>query len=209
MPKFCDLTGRKFGRLTVLNKLGRNTSKRYVWECVCSCGNTCKVDSGCLVSGNTVSCGCYLKERITKHGGSKKASYNTWRAMMRRCYNKATKDYYKYGGTGISVYGPWHDYTEFARDMGEPTGSQTLDRVDPYGDYEPKNCRWASLATQARNKRTQSNKSGHKGIYLTDTGKWMAAITAKKKKYYGPCRDLLEDALLDRKNLERMHWDTE
>lgn len=206
MPKFCDLTGERFGRLLVLRHVGRNTSKRQVWECACDCGNIHRADSAALVTAHTTSCGCYLKERITKHGGSGKSSYNTWRAMMRRCYTPTDKDYPRYGGNGVTVYAPWHNYSVFVADMGEPTENQTLDRVDPYGDYTPNNCRWASLTIQARNIRAKTNKSGHRGIYLVGGTKWMAAITTNKKKYYGKCRATVEEALADRKELERIHW---
>jgi hypothetical protein len=206
MPRFQDLTGKRFGRLTVLEHIGRNNSKRQVWECLCDCGNIHTADSAALTKARTTSCGCYLKERITKHGGSGNASYNTWRAMLRRCYNPKDKDYPKYGGRGIVVHDAWRVYTTFAVEMGEPTGNQTLDRIDPYGSYTPDNCRWASLAQQARNIRDKPSKSGHRGIYAMENGKWMAAITVNRKKYYGKCRDTLGAALSDRKQLEQLHW---
>jgi hypothetical protein len=206
MPKFCDLTSERFGRLVVMSHIGRTKAKKQLWECRCDCGATHKADSGSLVWGSVTSCGCYLKERITKHGGTGKASYNTWRAMMRRCYNSADKDYPKYGGRGVMVYSAWHTYTTFVAEMGEPIGRQTLDRIDPYGDYTPANCRWASPTIQARNIRALPNKSGHRGIYATENGKWMAAITAGGKKYYGKCHDVVEKAVADRKELEHLHW---
>jgi len=209
MPKFCDLTGRRFGRLVVVRHVGRNQNKRQVWDCLCDCGRPHIADSGALIKTHTTSCGCYLKERITKHGGSNRASYNTWRAMMRRCYTTQDKDYPRYGGTGIVVCAEWRTYTGFVAAMGEPVGKETLDRVDPYGDYTPTNCRWASLATQARNIRKRTNISGHRGIYVVNAGKWMAAITASRKKYYGKCRDTLVEALEDRKKLELLHWGAE
>lgn len=204
--RFCDRTGQVYGRLTALRCVGKNRNRRYDWECQCACGAVLVVDGGSLGSGNTTSCGCYLKERITKHGGWKKSSYNTWRAMMRRCYTITDKDYPRYGGRGVHVAPAWHDYLVFEADMGEPTGEQTLDRVDPYGDYTPANCRWADLTTQARNIRARTSRSGHRGIYATPNGKWMAAITAKRKKWYGTCRDTVEEAVADRKELERVHW---
>ena len=206
MPKFKDLTGSRFGRLLVKAHVGRTRSKKQLWECVCDCGNTHNVDSGCLVTGNTVSCGCYLKERITKHGGSGRASYNSWRAMMRRCYKSHDKDYPRYGGVGVVVCAAWHDYEQFQYDMGEPTEKQTLDRVDPYGNYTPDNCRWASPTTQARNIRTRGSKSGHRGIYALPDGRWMAAITVQRRKFYGKCRGDLGQAITDRVELERIHW---
>ena len=206
MPKFCDLTGRRFGRLVVLEHIGRNQSKKQLWKCACDCGSTHETDSGSLTWGCTTSCGCYLRERITKHGGSGKASYNTWRGMMRRCYNTKDKDYPRYGGRGVAVYPAWHRYESFAADMGEPEGEQTLDRIDPYGNYTPDNCRWASPTTQARNIRSKVNKSGYRGIYVVSSGTWMAAITVQRKKFYGKCRNTLEEAIADRKELERAHW---
>ena len=207
MPNFIDRTGQKFGRLLVLEEAGRNRLKKVLWKCKCDCGNIAVFTSGSLVTGNTVSCGCYLKEKITKHGGWKKSSYNSWRAMMRRCYNPKDKDYPKYGNTGITVCPEWHDYLKFAADMGEPVGSQTLDRINPYGNYEPLNCRWADLPVQARNIRMPTkNKSGYIGVTEVYEGRWMAKITKGKKAFYSKVFSNIEDAVAARKELERIHW---
>lgn len=206
MPKFIDRTGQRFGRLLVLEEAGRNKLKKVLWRCKCDCGAVVARTSGDLVTGNSVSCGCYLKERITKHGGWKKGSYNTWRAMMRRCNNPNDKDYKRYGALGVKVCPQWTDYLQFAKDMGEPVGAETLDRIDPYGDYTPENCRWADLPTQARNIRVRKNSaSGHIGVNQRGK-KWLAEITAKKKKYYAPLCNTLEEAVAARKELERLHW---
>ena len=85
MSKFRDRTGEVFGRLTVILYAGKNNLQKSLWLCRCECGNQVTVPSGSLVTGNTTSCGCYLKSIVTKHGGTGKGSYNTWRAMMRRC----------------------------------------------------------------------------------------------------------------------------
>jgi hypothetical protein len=130
MPKFIDRTGQRFGRLLVVGEMGRDRLKKVLWQCQCDCGKTTVVTSGCLVTGNTTSCGCYLQEKITKHGGWKNASYNTWRAMLRRCYKQQDKDYPRYGGVGVTVCARWHEYLNFVADMGEPVGDETLDRID-------------------------------------------------------------------------------
>ncbi len=206
MPKFIDRTGERFGRLFVLGCAGRNVLKKVIWQCRCDCGNVVVRTAGALVTGNSVSCGCFLKERITKHGGWKNASYNTWRAMLRRCNNPNDKDYPRYGAKNIQVCPAWHDYLQFKADMGEPSGTDTLDRIDPYGDYTPENCRWASLPVQARNTRLRTkNTSGHTGVSLRGT-KWMAEITHQKKKFYSKCFSTLEEAVAARKELERLHW---
>ena len=207
MPKFIDQTGKRFGRLIVQSHKGRNDYFKQVWECQCDCGNIKLVTTQELNSGDTTSCGCYLKERITKHGGWKKSSYNTWRAMMRRCYNQKDKDYHKYGGAGILVHQEWHDYLNFEKDMGEPQNQETLDRVDPNGNYTPDNCRWASLSIQARNTRlSKKNVSGYTGVRLAGKNKWMAEITVKSRKFYSQVFDNIEDAILARKELEQKHW---
>jgi hypothetical protein len=206
MPKLIDRTGQIFGRLRVLARAGTDQNKKAVWRCVCKCGKEVCVPSGSLVTGNTTSCGCYLKERITKHGGYNKSSYNTWRGMMRRCYNKSDKDYYKYGGAGIKVCEEWHEYTNFAKAVGEPIGDQTLDRVDPHGDYTPENCRWASLTVQNRNVRmSKRNKSGIKGV-LQMGERWVAQITANGVTHRSKSFGTKEQAAQERLNMEKQYW---
>jgi len=207
MGRFVDRVGQVFGRLRVLDRAGTDQNKKVVWRCACECGNEVVVPSGSLANGNTMSCGCYFLERVTKHGGTNKGSYNTWRAMMRRCYKTQDKDYLRYGGKGVTVDERWHDYASFAADMGEPSGEETLDRINTYGNYEPNNCRWASLQIQARNIRTpKSNKAGVTGVIMVYAGKWMASITANRKRYYAPVRGTLSEAASDRKELELLHW---
>jgi len=207
MVKLVDRTGQQFGRLTVVAQAGRNNLKKVLWDCVCACGARTTVASGSLVTGNTTSCGCVLKEAITKHGNSGKSSYNTWRAMVRRCNNPEDKDYGRYGGKGIRVCERWLTYENFVTDMGEPEGSQTLDRKDPYGNYEPDNCRWASLSDQARNHRLHANnRSGFTGVYTVYEEKWMARISNNKKVFYSKVCKTFEEAVLARKGLEQVHW---
>ena len=207
MPKFIDRTGQRFGRLLVAEEAGRNALKKVLWKCVCDCGNVAVRTSGDLVTGNSVSCGCYLKEKITKHGGWKKASYNTWRSMLRRCNNPSDKDYPRWGGRGIKVCPQWGDYLKFAEDMGEPNGDETLDRVDVNGDYTPENCRWAGVTTQNRNVRVRANsKTGVTGVSKTVAGTYMAKVTVKTKSFYSKCFNTLEEAVAARKELEQIHW---
>lgn len=207
MPKFVDRRGQRFGRLLVIEEAGRNALKKVMWQCLCDCGKKTAVPSGCLVTGNTTSCGCFLQEKITKHGGWKKASYNTWRAMMRRCYKQQDKDYPRYGGKGVSVCARWHEYLNFAADMGEPHGDETLDRKDVYGDYEPDNCRWAGVKTQNRNLRIRANSvTGVTGVSKTVSGTYMAKVSVGTKAFYSKCFKTVEDAAAARKELERLHW---
>jgi hypothetical protein len=202
--KFIDRTGQVFGKLTVLEQAGRDKLKKVLWRCRCECGGESTVNAGSLVTGNTTSCGCIIPN--FKHGGWNKSSYNTWRAMMRRCYNSTDKDYPRWGGKGIVVYAPWHDYATFAQDVGEPSGAETFDRINTAGNYEPNNVRWATPTTQARNIRVpKTSKTGITGV-LFHGGSYYAAITLKKKKYYSKVCKSLEEAAAARKELERLHW---
>ncbi len=207
MPKLIDRVGQKFGKLEVIKRIGTTKSKKPLWECICECGNKTNVDGCSLVTGNTVSCGCYLKEKITKHGGYKKGSYNTWRAMMRRCYKTQDKDYPRYGGKGVKVCEHWHEYSNFVADMGEPTGDETLDRKDTYGDYTLDNCRWAGVKTQNRNLRIRLySKTGVTGVSKTNSGSYMAKVTVGKRSFYSSCFKTLEEAAAARKELEAKYW---
>lgn len=202
--KLVDRTGQRFGKLTVIEQAGRNALKKVLWKCVCDCGKETIAVSGSLVTGNTTSCGCIVPN--FKHGGWKNPSYNSWRAMIRRCTNPQAKDYKRYGAKGITVFQEWMDYAAFRDAMGEPTGSETLDRIDPTGNYEPGNVRWASPTVQARNiKIPKNSKTGVTGV-LFHNNKFYASITVQKKKYYSKICLSIEEAAAARKELERLHW---
>jgi hypothetical protein len=199
-----DKSGVVFGKLTVVKPAGYNRHKQKMWLCQCECGKTSTVCGGSLTTGNTKSCGC--EGGYFKHGGWLKSSYNTWRAMRRRCNNPKDKDYSKYGGAGVIYQESWDDYLVFEADMGEPEGNKTLHRVNPYGNYTKENCVWASPTQQARAIRVpRNNKTGYTGV-RSIKDYYMAQVTTKGKKFYGKKRYSLEDAVADRKELELLHW---
>lgn len=206
MPKFIDRTGQVFGRLTVLHRAGTSAFKKVFWKCLCSCGKEVNVPAGALVTKNTKSCGCMLEDTRTKHGGTGKGSYNTWRAMIRRCNNPLDKDYPRYGGVGTAVCDRWLDYKSFVADMDEPVGDETLDRINVYGNYEPSNCRWAGVSTQNRNVRVRKNsKTGFVGV-IARNNKYYASITVNKKKYQSTFFSTIQEAAEARKVLEQKYW---
>lgn len=159
-----DLTGQRFGKLTVLSYDHINRGGFACWCCLCDCGNETIVPSGALKSGNTRSCGCLHAEASPKnlpppkHGMHGSKIYRTWTNIKTRCYNPNDKDYKDYGGRGITMYAPWiHDFAAFfnyvvtLEHYGEK--GYTLDRIENDKGYQPGNLRWADAKTQERNRR--------------------------------------------------------
>jgi len=151
MPPAKHLTGRRFGRLTVLREQGRNRHGSVMWATRCDCGTELAVSTGSLTDGNTTSCGCSR----TKHGATWTPEWSIWQTMIKRCGNPGAKGYQDYGGRGIRVCESWRkDFRAFIRDVGpRPSPRHSLDRLDTDGNYEPGNVRWATPIEQARNKR--------------------------------------------------------
>lgn len=154
-----NLIGKKYNRLLVLERdFTPRASRQCYWKCLCDCGNQTMVDSWSLRHNKTKSCGCLQKENRylishIQHGQWQSRTYHTWEGMKQRCLNPNATRYPNYGGKGILICNEWLDFKNFYRDMGDRPVGKTLDRINPYGNYEPTNCRWATYKEQVHNRR--------------------------------------------------------
>lgn len=151
-----DLTGHKYGMLTVIKMRGRRNG-RTIADCLCECGTQACLGVHEIRQGNTRSCGCLFLKKVTDHGKYRSPEYSSWQAMIQRCRNPNSPAWPDYGGRGIKVHEEWTGPGGFGRFytyLGDkPTRRHSLDRINNEGHYEPGNVRWATTHQQAANKR--------------------------------------------------------
>lgn len=176
-----DISGQIFGRLTVVCRTEKIQNKKPTWYCICTCGKEKIIRGVSLKSGDTQSCGCLQKEKITEigkingkiygkitgrvngklnrthgHSVNYKTSkiYKSWYNMKTRCTNSNVPRYKDYGGRGITICSEWfNSFENFLNAMGEQPPGTSLDRINNNGNYTPENCKWSTKKEQANNKR--------------------------------------------------------
>ena len=188
MPKFIDLTGQRFGRLTV-ERRGETVNARTYWVCLCDCGTEKPIYASSLRSGVVQSCGCLHKEAISKinykHGFSQTALYKVYTSMVQRCENKKHPSYKDYGARGISICDEWRQdrmtFINWAMSNGYAEG-KSIDRIENDKGYYPSNCRWTDDKTQANNKR--SNRLITIGETTKTLSEWLEVSGVPRRTFY-------------------------
>lgn len=155
-----DIAGQQFGQLTAVAPHHR-TSRGWHWLVRCDCGTEKVYKLTKLTEGRIKTCGCSQK---LKSKYRQKPGYSSWSGMIHRCYSPHNPGYKHYGGRGITVCKRWREsFLAFLADMGARPPGYSLDRINPDGNYEPNNCRWATFQQQTQNRRKwiiQPKKSG-------------------------------------------------
>lgn len=217
-----DLTGKRFGRLVVIERSPRSTSRLPRWICRCDCGVDHDTRASSLTSQCARSCGCLAREASTarngKHWGSRdcttateKKLYSVWTGVRRRCLYPKTRQYPDYGGRGITICDEWAEYPAF-KDWSLANGyedGKSIDRIDVNGGYSPENCRWTGAREQARNRRnTRYVRVNGLTVRLQDLNEAMGVshpVMLRKLRDGRPFEKAAGQLIM----LMRGHWDGE
>ena len=165
MGKRKDISGQRYGRLTVIRDVGVRSGQRILL-CKCDCGVEKEI-MYCNLAGSTRSCGCLKATFAIKGSGIRTGTrlYRIYNHMKRRCYSPNEKVYSYYGGRGITVCDEWladfEVFKSWALDSGYREDLE-IDRIDNDGNYEPSNCRWATRKEQMNN-RSGNHVISHEG----------------------------------------------
>lgn len=197
MPNFKDLTGKTFGRWTVLYRAKDYISpkgvKKIRYHCRCDCGNEGDVQANALSMGKSKSCGCLQLEwayeigNQKKHGLRRTRLYRIWANMYDRCKNEYNRRFSSYGGRGIEICSEWQGENGFMTfyNWAMSNGYDeklSIDRIDNNGNYCADNCRWVDNKTQSNN-RSSNRRVTVDGIDKT-IAEWSEYLNVSRNILY-------------------------
>lgn len=146
---------KKFGKLTVIKRVENDKHRNRQFLCICDCENKTEkiIRARDLKNGKIKSCGCLNY----KHNMSHSRIYRIFIGMKYRCNNPNSVDFERYGGRGIKICDEWERENGFELFYNWSINngyndSLTIDRIDNNKNYEPSNCRWATMSEQGKNK---------------------------------------------------------
>ena len=212
MGRFIDLTGKEFGRLTVIRRV-ENKGDAIMYSCSCSCGNTKDVASSNLKSGKIKSCGCIKREMLVAknksnatHNMTNTKLFKVWDSIKKRASinRKSSFNNKNYGGRGIVLCEEWdssfENFYSWSIANGYREGLQ-IDRIDNDSGYRPDNCRWVTSFKNNMNKRTNLDEDKMKeAIIMYNNGMKISEISRLlDMSYHG-----LYQRLTGRRGVERI-----
>lgn len=194
-----DISGMKFGRLTVIERATDFVSKRgnksSAYLCKCECGKYVVVRTSDLKDGTTKSCGCLRKEMMSGkqfvHGKRHERIYSIYSDMKKRCYNSKYKEFYLYGGRGIKICDEWigehgfENFYEWSLENGY-SPNLSIDRINTNKGYSPENCRWTDNITQANNRRNSIR------VYYNHQYMTISELSKRTGYTYGGIYDMIK-----------------
>lgn len=174
-----DLRNKRIGNVTVLERvdnkavkvlgIGHEWIEPPTWLCRCDCGNTWRVQQKKITDFYPKLCPSCAQSLTNSNRKNiirnrwvnqyTHPSYNSWKAMMARCYNPNHVAYDRYGGRGITVCKRWRtSFDEFVKDMGIRPPNKSIDRINNNRGYSKSNCKWSTAIEQSRNRRNVRNR---------------------------------------------------
>lgn len=151
------------------HKAGLNADQKRQWVAVAN-----SVLEECMADGGTdEECAAKAIRQANGVVGAPQVdndrTYNSWRNMIQRCYNRDAPNYSNYGGRGITVISRWREsYENFLEDMGPRPAGKTLGRKNKDGNYSKLNCEWQDYKEQ--NSRENHSYSVDMSMYKGDSG---------------------------------------